>query len=157
MPEDETNAPPPAASSEAQHGRDEHASHRGQAARFAPSGGDDHTSTEPRTFTVVRCSDESGVSGTGRVLDGCIFHNGQVVICWRGDINSDTSGYSSLAIYPCWEAFHTIHIAAHPGNKTEVVFGHSADLIARLADQAAEREPEAAGPNDDSSEDAEKE
>jgi hypothetical protein len=159
MPEDETNAAPPVTPSEAQHERDEHVRRRRQAARFTPSGGDEdgHTSTEPRTFTVVRRSDESGVSGTGRVLDGCVFHNGQVVICWRGDINSETSGYSSLAIYPCWEAFHTIHIGAHPENRTEVVFGHSADLMARLADRAAERKPEAAGPNDDPSGDAEEE
>jgi hypothetical protein len=136
--------------------RDEHVRRQGGATRFAPGertegppredGGKPET-TGPRTFTVVRRSDESGVSGTGRVLDGCVFHNGQVVICWRGDINSETSGYSSLAIYPCWEAFHKIHIGAHPENRTEVVFGHSADLMARIVDQAAEREPEAGGRN----------
>ncbi|PSQ92287.1 MAG: hypothetical protein BRD52_05370 [Bacteroidetes bacterium SW_4_67_19] len=84
----------------------------------------------------------SGVSGTGRVLDGCIFHNGQVVICWRGDINSEARGYSSLAIYRCWEAFHNVHIGAHPENETEVIFGHGADLTARLIDHGAERNPE---------------
>jgi hypothetical protein len=104
--------------------------------------GDERETTEPRTFTVVRQADESGVSGTGRVLDGCIFHNGQVVICWRGDINSEASGYSSLAIYPCWEAFHNVHIGAHPENETEVIFGHGADLTARLIDHGAERNPE---------------
>ena len=122
--------------------RDEHVQRQGGATRSAPG-----ETTEPCTFTVVRRSDESGVSGTGRVLDGCVFHNGQVVICWRGDINSETSGYSSLAIYPCWEAFHKIHIGAHPENRTEVVFGHSADLMARIVDQAAERDPEAGGRN----------
>ena len=96
--------------------------------------------TEPRIFTVVRKADESGVSGTGRVLDGCIFHNGQVVICWRGDINSEKSGYSSLAIYPCWEAFYKVHIGAHPTNETEVIFGRGAGLMARLIDQAAEED-----------------
>jgi hypothetical protein len=108
----------------------------------ARSDGGERETTEPRIFTVVRRADESGVSGTGRVLDGCIFHNGQVVICWRGDINSGKSGYSSLAIYPCWEAFHNIHVGAHPENETEVVFGHGADLMARLIDHAAESDPD---------------
>lgn len=101
--------------------------------------------TEPRLFTVVRRADESGVSGIGRVLDGCIFHNGQVVVCWRGDINSEKSGYASLAIYPCWEAFQKVHIDSHPENETEVVFGQGADLMSRLIDQAAEPQPSAAG------------
>lgn len=30
---------------------------------------------EPKLFTVTRKSDESGVSGTGRILDGVVFHN----------------------------------------------------------------------------------
>ncbi len=38
---------------------------------------------EPRLFTLFRHVDESGISGTGRVLDGVIFHTGQVVVCWR--------------------------------------------------------------------------
>lgn len=87
------------------------------------------SSTEPQLFTVIRRADESGVSGTGRVLDGVIFHNGQVVVCWRGDINSEKSGYSSLAIFPCWEAFQRVHIDAHPSNRAEVIFGDDANLI----------------------------
>lgn len=97
-----------------------------------------HETTEPRVFTVVRGADESGVSGTGRVLDGCVFHNGQVVVCWRGDINSEKSGYASLAIYPCWEAFQRVHIDSHPSNETEVVFGANAGLLQRITNGAAE-------------------
>ncbi len=80
---------------------------------------------EPRLFTLVRRSDESGVSGTGRVLDGVVFHTGQVVVCWRGDVKAtseDEDGYSSLAVYPSWEAFQHIHIDAHPSNETSVIF-----------------------------------
>jgi hypothetical protein len=40
---------------------------------------------EPRLFTMIRKNDESHVSGTGRVLDGVVFHNGKVVICWRSE------------------------------------------------------------------------
>ena len=124
-----------------------------RAQQTEKSSSDDETdgreATEPRLFTVLRKADESGVSGTGRVLDGCIFHNGQVVVCWRGDINSQKSGYSSLAIYPCWEAFHKVHIESHPGNETEVIFGHGADLMARLIDRAAEDEFGGPDPGDD--------
>lgn len=77
--------------------------------------------SEPRIFTMVRHHDETGVSGTGRVLDGVIFHNGQVVVCWRSDINVK-GGFSTLGIFPSWEAFKHIHIESHPANETRVVF-----------------------------------
>lgn len=78
--------------------------------------------SEPKLFSIFRPNDESGISGTGRVLDGCLFHNGQVVICWRTDIEASKHGYSSLGIYPSWKAFEFIHIESHPTNNTEVVF-----------------------------------
>jgi hypothetical protein len=78
---------------------------------------------EPRLFTLIRHTDESGVSGTGRVLDGVIFHTGQVVICWRTDVDITQSGYSSIAIYPSWEAFLHIHIRPHPPGAMEIRFG----------------------------------
>ena len=86
---------------------------------------------EPRLFTIVRRGDESGVSGTGRVLDGVVLHNGEVVVIWRSDVRQrdpDQPAYTSICIYPCWEAFQHIHIDAHPSNKTEVVFGNDANL-----------------------------
>lgn len=90
----------------------------------------------PRVFTIIRKSDESGVSGTGRVLDGTIFHNGQVVVCWRGDVHSDedgaASGVSSLGVYPDWDAFKQLHIDSHPSNRTEVIFGDDCHLDERV-------------------------
>lgn len=77
---------------------------------------------EARLFTVVRQSDASGVSGTGRVLDGVIFHTGQVVVCWRSDINQPAGGHSSLGVYPSWEAFEAIHLGSHPENRARVLF-----------------------------------
>jgi hypothetical protein len=78
--------------------------------------------TEPRLFTVIRHHDESGISGTGRVLDGVIFHTGQVVVCWRSDIQPEQPSYSSLAIYPSWDAFLHVHVTPHPSNATEIHF-----------------------------------
>jgi hypothetical protein len=77
---------------------------------------------EPRLFTVIRNFDQSGISGTGRVLDGVVFHSGQVVICWRSDVNEDKLGFSSLGIYPSWEAFMHVHVDPHPANQTEIRF-----------------------------------
>lgn len=75
---------------------------------------------EPRLFSLIRHIDESGISGTGHVLDGVIFHTGQVVICWRSDLNALQPGYSSIAIYPSWEAFLHVHIHPHPEGAMEI-------------------------------------
>lgn len=77
---------------------------------------------EPRLFTLVRRLDETGVSGTGRVLDGVIFHTGQVVVCWRSDVNAEAAGYSSIAIYPSWAAFLHVHVDRHPAGSAQVEF-----------------------------------
>ncbi|SFQ82196.1 hypothetical protein [Hymenobacter arizonensis] len=80
-------------------------------------------SDNPRLFTLIRHADETGISGTGRVLDGTIFHTGQVVVCWRSDLRTDKPGFSSLVIYNSWEAFLAIHVEPHPVEQTEIVFG----------------------------------
>jgi len=82
---------------------------------------------EPRLFSMVRESDESGVSGTGRVLDGVRFHNGMVSVCWRTDVGAAAHGHTSIGVYPTWEAFEFIHISSHPTNQTKVVW-HDEDL-----------------------------
>jgi hypothetical protein len=85
--------------------------------------------SEPRVFTLIRRIDESGVSGTGRVLDVVIFHTGQVVVCWRSDLDSEKPGYSSLAIYPSWDAFVHVHVRPHSQDATEIRFALEHDLM----------------------------
>jgi len=85
--------------------------------------------SEPRMFTMIRRFDTTGVSGTGRVLDGVIFHTGQVVVSWRSDLDESTPGYSSICIYPSWEAFKHVHIDPHPENQTEILFGPEWKLL----------------------------
>ena len=85
--------------------------------------------SEPRLFTLIRTSDESGISGTGRVLDGIVFHTGQVVVCWRSDLQTEEPGFSSLAIYPSWEAFLHIHVHPHPKDATEIRFATESDFV----------------------------
>jgi len=83
---------------------------------------------EPQLFTLTRHSDETGISGTGRILDGVIFHTGQVIVCWRTDLNPEQNGFSSLAIYATWEAFKHIHIDPHPASQTEIQFSTAPDF-----------------------------
>ena len=64
-------------------------------------------------FKVERKQDESGVSGTGHVIDGVIFPCGKTVICWNTEM-------SSIAIYESYEDFVAIHIDSHPQNETVV-------------------------------------
>ncbi len=76
----------------------------------------------PTLFTMIRHQDETGISGTGRVLDGVIFHTGQVVVCWRSDLRANKPGFSSLVIYDSWEAFVSIHVTPHPAEQTEIIY-----------------------------------
>jgi hypothetical protein len=81
--------------------------------------------TNPKLFTLVRKNDHSGISGTGRVLDGVIFHTGQVVTCWRTDLNVKGKGidaFSTIGIYPSYEAFLHVHVKPHPEGSNEVIF-----------------------------------
>lgn len=76
-------------------------------------------------FSLIRHSDETGVSGTGRVLDGVIFHTGQVAVCWRTDQHrrgAAEEAYSSIAIYPSWRAFMHVHVEPHGPRAGELTF-----------------------------------
>lgn len=69
----------------------------------------------PRAFNLERRNDESGVSGTGIVLEGCIFTDGRVAVRWRGNTRSSV-------IYDNFQDFWFLHVASHPSNATVVRF-----------------------------------
>lgn len=75
-----------------------------------------------RMFYIVRNGDESGVSGTGRVLDGIVWPNGWVNVFWRTDLDPVMRGKSSFTFFDSFTAFMDIHINSHPSNNTEVVW-----------------------------------
>ena len=75
-----------------------------------------------KAFTVYRITTEKNISGSGRIIDGIIFHTGQVVICWRTDIEGSKHGVSSIAIYKNWDEFSFLHIKSHPEYQTDVIF-----------------------------------
>ena len=78
-------------------------------ARLAPRG--------IRAFTVCRKADESGVSGDGVVIEGCVLATGQAIVHWlypppRGGI----------AIFDSLGDFLKVHVEPHPANKTIITF-----------------------------------
>ena len=68
---------------------------------------------ETQSFKMIRNSDETGVSGTGTVLDGIVFPNGVCCVQWRG-------ATPCVTIWPSFDAFKQVHIDAHPTNDTEI-------------------------------------
>lgn len=62
-----------------------------------------------RTFTLERGYDESGVSGTGTVLEGVEFSDGRVVLEW-------TSLPCSTVVWDNFDAFWQVHVLSHPAN-----------------------------------------
>ena len=75
-----------------------------------------------KLFYLIRKKDPTGISGTGKVLDGVIFPTGQVVICWRKpDIKKNPYAHSSITIYNSFTDFEDIHIKSRP-DESELVF-----------------------------------
>lgn len=68
-----------------------------------------------RTFRMIRQFDETGVSGTGEVLEGVIFTDGACVVRWKTDIACQSDWRS-------FDDFLKIHVFAHPDNKTIIQF-----------------------------------
>lgn len=70
----------------------------------------------PRTFYLIRQADETGVSGTGHVLDGVVWPDGKVTTKWCAEGPSEINVSESFAE---WDA---IHVSKHPGNASLVIF-----------------------------------
>ena len=55
-----------------------------------------------RRFVLNRTEDETGISGTGLVAEGVMFHNGKCVLCWK-------TTYNSIAVYDDMQILEKIH------------------------------------------------
>ena len=66
----------------------------------------------PRIFFLEREEDASGVSGTGRVAEGCQFSNGRCALTWL-------TPFTSVASYDNIQVLESIH--GHEG-RTKVVW-----------------------------------
>ena len=69
---------------------------------------------QPARFYMNRLSDVTGVSGTGRVVNGVIMPSGKVVLEWK-------SPHQTIGIYDNFKQFLTIHVESHP-DANEVIF-----------------------------------
>ena len=75
-----------------------------------------------KTFSMIRQNDESGTSGTGKVLDGIIFPCGKIAICWDTKNNLDSKvSVNSVSVFDNWDAFYAVHIGQHPTNNTKFI------------------------------------
>ena len=69
------------------------------------------------TFTICRQADESGVSGTGVVIEGVEYATGQVVLHWLTPFPK-----GSISIFENIEEFKKVHVNPHPDNKTIITW-----------------------------------
>jgi len=74
---------------------------------------------QAKVFHLIRDEDETGISGTGIVADGCVFPCGTCVLRWRQDTNVKAQ---STGVYESVEHVELIH--GHNG-KTRMVFPSS--------------------------------
>ena len=65
------------------------------------------SSNPPRRFYLERLKDETGVSRTGRVLEGVLWQNGEVSVQWRPP-------HSTFGFYHSMREFLIIHVDCHP-------------------------------------------
>lgn len=68
-----------------------------------------------RKFLMTRSNDESGVSGTGEVLEGVVFKTGACVVSWL-------TATSSLGVFNTYDHFLKVHVLSHPTNGTIIMF-----------------------------------
>lgn len=71
-----------------------------------------------RRFHFVRNEDVSGVSGCGKIAEGCVFFDGTVVLCWLSE-------HPSMNFYKSLADVEFIH--GHHG-KTKIVFDDPEDV-----------------------------
>lgn len=68
----------------------------------------------PRTFRLLRLEDETGISGTGVVAEGCVFADGTAVVRWK-------TAHRSTTVYESAREVLAIH--GHNG-KTLMQYDH---------------------------------
>ena len=70
---------------------------------------------EIQIFEMIRHNDDSGISGTGLILEGCVFSTGKCVVTFNGPT-------PSIIVWDSFDQFKKIHIDSHPDNNTELVW-----------------------------------
>jgi hypothetical protein len=73
-----------------------------------------------KRFYLNRVKDETGISRTGRVLEGVLTQSGKVITEWRPPM-------STIGVYNSMQEFLTIHVDCHP-SCNEVVWVEPEDF-----------------------------
>jgi hypothetical protein len=85
---------------------------------------------QPRWFILSRGNDESGVSGTGKVLEGVQFTDGTVVLRW-------TSQPGSTVMWENFEDFWKVHVDSHPTNATVLTWDNGEQVFQEPAQKSS--------------------
>jgi hypothetical protein len=62
-----------------------------------------------KTFTLMRYTDSTGISGTGEIAEGVQFTDGSVVLRWHSSEVPWGSIYPTIAIHPNIENVEVLH------------------------------------------------
>lgn len=81
----------------------------------------------PRTFSLLRLKDATGISGTGEVAEGCVLSDGTTVVRWL-------TAHRSTAIYESAREVLAIH--GH-GGQTEIRYHVPGDSDDRACSNCA--------------------
>ena len=88
------------------------------------------------TFTVCRQSDETGISGEGVVIEGCVFATGHTVIHWL-----TPAPRGSIAFFDNFDDFIKIHVSSHPTNGTIITYDDGRHTIYTATGEVKKNEP----------------
>ena len=91
---------------------------------------------KPGLYNMLRTTDQTGVSGTGRVAQMVIFEDGSAVVRWM-------TGKDSTVCWAKWQDAMDVHINAHPDTTNLVPYGvelceHGIDNLIEYCDPCAE-------------------
>tara|TARA_B100001094_G_scaffold256460_1_gene255658 strand:+ start:167 stop:535 length:369 start_codon:yes stop_codon:yes gene_type:complete len=88
------------------------------------------------SFTVCRQSDETGISGEGVVIEGCVFATGHTVIHWL-----TPAPRGSIAFFDNFDDFIKIHVSSHPTNGTIITYDDGRQTIYTATGEVKQNEP----------------
>jgi hypothetical protein len=85
---------------------------------------------------VCRQNDETGISGEGVVIEGCVFATGHTVIHWL-----TPAPRGSIAFFDNFDDFIKIHVSSHPTNGTIITYDDGRQTIYTAKGEVTKNEP----------------
>ena len=88
------------------------------------------------TFTVCRQSDETGISGEGVVIEGCVFATGHTVIHWL-----TPAPRGSIAFFDNFDDFLKLNVRSDPTNVAINTYDDGRQTIYTATGEVKKNEP----------------